>query len=217
RFLPACIVAFASALLCAPAPASAAIDEDDLLPIEEAFVLTAEAVARDRIEFRFAIADGYYLYRHRMGVAGLDSHFKYNPLQLPAGQPQHDEFFGDTETYRGSVTLVQTGAAADDADTLRFDVRYQGCADLGVCYPPHRQQVTVTLPPAQPTTAPAAATLDNPLARALSAGKPAPLSAPAGPMLDGAAAEQLPLPPEQAFAFEAIATAPTELLLRFTP
>src|SRR5690606_25595083 len=102
--------------------AQAAVDEDDLLPIDEAFALSAEAVSRNRIEFRFDIAEGYYLYRHRMGVTGLDSHFKYNPPELPPGLPHHDEFFGDTQTYRQQVTLVQTGTAADDAQTLRFEV-----------------------------------------------------------------------------------------------
>jgi thiol:disulfide interchange protein DsbD len=207
----------ALALALLPGVAPAAVDEEALLPIDQAFALSAEAVSRHRIEFRFDIAEGYYLYRHRMGVAGLDSHFKYNPPELPAGEPKHDEFFGDTEIYRDAVTLVQTGAAADGAETLRFEVRYQGCADLGICYPPHKQQVTVRLPPEPPTTAPATAASDNPLARALSAGKPAPLAAPTGPVLEAGAVEQLPLPPEQAFAFEAIAASPTELLLRFTP
>ena len=198
--------------LAASVPALAAIDEDDLLPIDQAFALTAEAVSRDRIEFRFAIAEGYYLYRHRMGVALLDSHFKVNPLDLPAGEPKHDEFFGDTEIYRDQVTLVQTGAAADDVRELRFEVRYQGCADIGVCYPPHRQQVRVSLPPAQAPAPAPSAVADNPLAQALAGGAPA-----GGLPGSGAGTEALPLPPEEAFAFEAIAASPSALLLRFTP
>src|SRR5688572_16074290 len=54
----------AVSLLAVVAPAaSAAITQDDLLPVDEAFVLTATAPARDRIEIRWKITDGYYLYR----------------------------------------------------------------------------------------------------------------------------------------------------------
>ena len=68
---------------------------DELLPIDEAFALTAEAVDRNRIEFRFEVADGYYLYRHRMGVVPVSGGFKFNPLELPAGKRYTDEFFGE--------------------------------------------------------------------------------------------------------------------------
>ena len=63
---------------------------------------------------RWAIADGYYLYRHRMG-ARVESGFKTNPLQLPAGRKHTDEFFGEVETYRGRVTGVLTGAVDPDS------------------------------------------------------------------------------------------------------
>ncbi|MGK6698616.1 protein-disulfide reductase DsbD domain-containing protein [Klebsiella pneumoniae] len=37
-------------------------------PVDEVFVLSAQATAPDRIEVRWRIADGYYLYRHRTSV-----------------------------------------------------------------------------------------------------------------------------------------------------
>ena len=199
-------------LLFAAAPlAQAAVDPSELLPIDEAYKLSAHAPARDRIEFTWKIADGYYLYRHRMGASATDSSFKFNPLELPEGIEKTDEFFGTTQTYRGEVTAVLTGAAASGVDEVEFAVKYQGCADLGVCYPPHTKRIKVALPPergdaAAFSLAPAAA--PNPLQQALG-GAPAPVAA--------AGTETLPLPPEEAFAFEAIATSPTELLLRFTP
>jgi thiol:disulfide interchange protein DsbD len=63
-------------------------------------VLSAKAVSRERIEFHFQIAKGYYLYRHRFGVQPVDSAFKFNPLQIPAGEKHVDQFFGPVETYR---------------------------------------------------------------------------------------------------------------------
>lgn len=200
-------------------PARAAVDPSDLLPVEEAFALSAEARERGRIEFTWKIADGYYLYKHRIAVQPVDGGFKFNPLQLPPGQAYTDEFFGAVETYRGEVRAVLTGAAASGLATQDFRVRYQGCADVGVCYPPHQQTITVALPAASdgvgsPAALPApAASAELPGANPLQQALQAPLVG-AGPT---AATEALPLPEAQAFGFEAIAASPTELLLRFTP
>src|SRR5688572_25533709 len=188
--------------LIAPA-AHAAVSEADLLPVDEAYKLTAVAPTRNRVEFTWAIAEGYYLYKHRFGVQPMDSSFKFNPLELPAGKKHTDEFFGEVETYRGSVTAVLTGATASNVDEVTFKVKFQGCADVGVCYPPTTRTVTVAMPRegAASGTDPVA----DPLA-ALGADRSGNLLAP-----DEA------LPAEQAFRVEAIAASPASLLLRLTP
>lgn len=203
RWLLALVAAFAFA-----APAARAVDESDLLPIDQAFALSATATERGRIEFTWDIAEGYYLYKHRMGVELVDGGFKTNALELPSGTAYTDEFFGDVETYRGRITAVQTGAAADDATTLTFRVKYQGCADIGICYPPHSKTVTVSLP-AGPVDARTAL-------EALAAGGRDGVASLGG--TDPArAAGGLPLPENQAFRFEAIVAGPQQLMLRFTP
>lgn len=195
-------------LLCAAGVTPAlAVSEADLLPVDEAFALTARAPARDRIELTWRIADGYYLYRQRFAVQPIDSAFKSNPLQLPHGEKHHDEFFGEVETYRHQLIAVQTGAAATGVDAITLKVKYQGCADLGVCYPPQTRTLTVALPAAALANAPADTGFAA-LGRTLGGQGRAPL-------LGGTASE--PLPPEQAFGFEAIVGDGNTLLLRFTP
>jgi thiol:disulfide interchange protein DsbD len=93
------------------APATAAIDEADLLPVDQAFVLTAQASAPDAITLRWRIADGYYLYRHRTS-AQADAAFAAQPLQLPRGKAYRDEFFGDVETYRDELVATLPGRRA---------------------------------------------------------------------------------------------------------
>ena len=196
-------VAAMLAVLALLSPARAA-DLSDLLPVDEAYVLTAKAVSRERIEFNFKIANGYYLYRHRFGVQPVDSAFKFNPLQIPAGEKHNDQFFGPVETYRKDVTLVQTGASASGVDSVTFKVKYQGCADIGVCYPPQTRTITVALPVDESAAAPAPSAGGD----ALSA-----LTGKGGRVLaDGEA-----LPEDQAFKAEAIVNSPTELLVRLTP
>lgn len=200
------------ALLVLPlvaAPASAAIDPEDLLPVDEAFALRAESPSPDRIEIRWRIADGYYLYRHRIAVQA-DAGFAAQPLQLPKGEVHEDEFFGKVETYRQALTAVLPGQAQGRQVTLK--IKYQGCADAGICYPPQTRSLTVALPEAGAATAGG----DRALVDFGAARRGAPLG---GGLLGNNAGttEALPLPPEQAFGFEAIAGDGNTLLLRFTP
>lgn len=206
RCLLACV------LLVAGLPAWAqGIGFDDVLPVDEALRVSAEAVSPNRIEIRWAIADGYYLYRHRMG-ARVEHGFKTNPLQLPDGRRHTDEFFGEVETYRNRVTAVLTGAPADGIDALQVEVKYQGCADAGICYPPQTRTLRVALPRGGATAPGALPAADSGFAAF-------------GQALGGTAAGAAPtlanandaLPPERAFAFEAIAGDGDTTLLRFTP
>lgn len=188
-----------------------AIDESDLLPVEEAFVLEASAPSADRVEFQLKIADGYYLYQHRFSAKALDTDTTTGALELPPGIAAHDEFFGDVETYRNSVTVALPEVSTGGANQARFQLRYQGCADLGICYPPQSREISVTLPALVAASVVAASGL--------------PLTgAPQGlvfgsdsSLVGGAFDDDVPLPATEAFQFEAIATSPVEFLMRFTP
>jgi thiol:disulfide interchange protein DsbD len=204
RASAASLLAFATAFLaCVPAHA---VDEKDLLPVDQAFALSASAPQRDRIELRWRIADGYYLYRHRIAVQAIG--FEAGALQLPAGHRKHDEFFGDVETYRGELVAVQPGTATAESVTLK--VKYQGCADIGVCYPPQVRTLTVALPA---DAADAQGDGLDALGRSLAGQRADALIGAAPP----GATDALPLPPERAFVAEAIAADGNTLLLRFTP
>ncbi|HRQ66801.1 MAG TPA: protein-disulfide reductase DsbD family protein, partial [Xanthomonadaceae bacterium] len=192
----------ALAFLAAPATA---ITEADLLPVEEAFALTASASSRDSVLLEWRIADGYYLYRERLRRAAVSAGVELGELESPPGTPYEDEFFGHTETYRERVQVrLPILALPSGLSTLELDITSQGCADIGVCYPPHRQRVTVALPAA-------AATFALPVA---ASGTP---RIPGLPGTPTATFDDLPLPEEEAFGFEAIAADAGTLLLRFTP
>ena len=131
--------------LLAALPARSA--DIDLPPVDEVFVLSAQATAHDRIEVRWKIAGGYYLYRHRTSVQA-DAAFPGAQLALPDGDRHRDEFFGDVETYRRQLVGTLTGTPGADAVSTILTVKYQGCADAGVCYPPQTRRLRVALPPA---------------------------------------------------------------------
>lgn len=194
-----------------------AVSEKDLLPVDQAFALSASAVDRGQVRVQWKIAPGYYLYRHRTSVKA-DGGFNAGTLQLPVGERHHDDFFGEVETYRQQLVGTLPGQPDAGASRVQLEVRFQGCADAGVCYPPQKRTIEVKLPaadavagtPAAPPTPADASRLANPLGNVGGSG---------GLRLPGtaAAAQALPLPSEKAFGFEAIVGDGNTLLLRFSP
>jgi len=133
-------------LLCsglALAPAAHALTEKDLLDPNDAFRLSVQAVDRDTLEIRYRIAKGYYMYREKFAFAAATPDAAFGTPVFPAGTPKQDEFFGRVETYRGDIAIrVPVTAAGKE---LAFDITSQGCADVGVCYPPETRRAQIVL------------------------------------------------------------------------
>ena len=208
------LIARAAAFLLAFAtlPAFAqAMDPSELPPVDSVFQLSASAPARDRIEVRWKIAPGYYLYRHRTKVEVLGSGFRAGTLQMPAGKKHRDEFFGDVETYRGEMRANLPGQADAGSSALALRIKYQGCADAGVCYPPQTRTLNVQLPGGTNVDAEGGGDAGFAALGARLGGG----AGTQGGLLAGQDAR--PLPPEQAFRVESIADGGNAVLLRFTP
>jgi thiol:disulfide interchange protein DsbD len=135
--------ALALALGCAAAPARA--QDQNVLPPEQAYPYTVKATGKDLL-FDFALPKGYYLYRKRFGFQSKTGGVSLGPAQLPKGQIHEDEYFGKQVIYRGRfqirVPYTQTGSA----DELDYVLSLQGCADIGICYPPQHWNASVDLP-----------------------------------------------------------------------
>jgi thiol:disulfide interchange protein DsbD len=132
-------------LACVLAATAAAADPK-LLPPEQAFRFSARALDDRTLEARFAVADGYYLYRDKLSFV-LDPPIPaLGAVELPAGKEKSDPFFGKVETYRGEVVVRLPLAQAPGAKSVVLVADSQGCADVGVCYPVNRQKVALTLP-----------------------------------------------------------------------
>lgn len=133
---------------------------------DKAFVPSIENVDRQSITIGFVIADGYYLYRDKMSFRIADP-ATGKPTEvaadlaaetgLPAslGKPEfppaitvNDEFFGDMAIYRDSVQVKVPYSTNLATRSLELTIKYQGCADIGLCYPPTTKQLSVELPPA---------------------------------------------------------------------
>ncbi|MGI9310254.1 MAG: protein-disulfide reductase DsbD N-terminal domain-containing protein, partial [bacterium] len=125
--------------------------QPQFLPVDDAFALTIEPDGADRLTARFAVADGYYLYRSKIKFSsdddGSDDHIRLAEIALPPGSRKVDQYFGEMqvlrESFRAPITVQRRTPAAG---ALRLRAVYQGCAEGGICYAPVRKDFTVHLP-----------------------------------------------------------------------
>jgi thiol:disulfide interchange protein DsbD len=120
---------------------------DGFLKPDHAFVLTAESESADRVTLRWQIAKDYYLYRDKVAVATSSTDAKLGTPVLPPGKTKHDEYFGEQVVYYDELVANVPVSRRAGLTELPLEVTYQGCAEAGLCYPPIRKQISVTLPP----------------------------------------------------------------------
>ncbi|HEY0232045.1 MAG TPA: protein-disulfide reductase DsbD [Dokdonella sp.] len=198
------------------AGAARAQSQDDLLPVEQAFKLTAHVAAAGKVAVHIDIAKDYYLYRERIKAKTAQAGVTLAALELPGGIKKHDEFQGDVEVYHDSVDAALPYALADaSARTLAVTITVQGCheVDPKICYPPHPTTLTLDLPAA---AAAVALLPEKNIAADAATGSSSPLALKLGSGAAMAGDASGPLPEEQAFVFEAIAQSPTAILARWT-
>ncbi len=129
----------------------AQLGDSEFLPPKEAFQVTATAEGADKIRVDFLIAPAYYLYRHRFTFAidadAASPGAALGNAAIPEGEWKEDEFFGRQQVYYSAVSVtVPVSRAPGEALTLPLVVGLQGCADAGLCYPPEKRRLSVTLP-----------------------------------------------------------------------
>jgi thiol:disulfide interchange protein DsbD len=144
-------------LLISHAHAQAENIEQDLLQPDAAFAFSSSVTNRSTLQATWDIADGYYLYRDRIRFSTDTPDVELGEPVLPNGQVKNDAFFGKIDVFRNQVTAtIPITRAPDDLDNMTLRALSQGCADIGVCYPPHTQvaQLNLTLAPAAAAPAP---------------------------------------------------------------
>ncbi|HEY2818007.1 MAG TPA: protein-disulfide reductase DsbD N-terminal domain-containing protein [Casimicrobiaceae bacterium] len=140
------VALFAAATIAGAAGLDLPGTEPKLLPPEQAFRFSARALDANTLEARFDVANGYYLYRDKLHFGLEKSSPTLGAATFPSGQRKHDAFFGEVEIYRGAVTVKLPMAGAAPRQDIVLVAESQGCADIGVCYPPSRQQVRLVMP-----------------------------------------------------------------------
>lgn len=132
--------------------ASSVLAQDILRP-EEAFRYQTE-IRGDEVLVHWTIEPEHYLYRDRMGFSGLTPGIELGEAMFPQGEPHSDEFFGEMEIYRDeAVVRVPFKRSAAAPNELELELRLQGCADFGLCYPPQKWTTVLRLASSEPSSA----------------------------------------------------------------
>jgi thiol:disulfide interchange protein DsbD len=137
--------AVAALLIVAQLCATAATARDVKRP-EEVFRYSASIVG-DEVIVAWDIEDGYYLYRDKMKYKAASGQLG-QPI-YPAGEIHADEFFGEQVIFRDQIKVrIPLLRAPVNTENLELQIRSQGCADFGLCYPPQDWTAIIKLPAA---------------------------------------------------------------------
>ena len=112
-------------------------DEPEFLKVDQAFVFDYVQNG-NQLVVTWDIADDYYLYQQQFKAVSKNASLG-EPI-FPAGKMKEDEFFDEPqEVYYHKVSVAYPILQSQDDSAVK--IRYQGCAEAGLCYPPTTQVV----------------------------------------------------------------------------
>ena len=181
---------FLAALALLISASAFAISEDELLAPEQAFSVIGNVADTNTVTVEWTVAEGYYLYNDKFSFASKTPGIEIGDAQIPTGKKKFDPIFEkELETHRHKLIVTIPLQRNDTSiNNLQLSVGSQGCADVGVCYPPLQQTILLNLPAAVAEQPAPAGGLDKLTSLGDSLG------------LGG---QQEFLPPDEAFAFSA--------------
>jgi thiol:disulfide interchange protein DsbD len=130
-------------------------NQDDFLPVEEAYRVEVVSESASQLRVLWQIAPDYYLYQHQFAFS-LENDPNNSGVSARYSQAlaKTDEYFGDVEVYYDFADITLT-ASMPLVENAILTITSQGCADAGLCYPPRKDyfQLTGALGEAQPISA----------------------------------------------------------------
>ncbi|MCG9581227.1 protein-disulfide reductase DsbD [Vibrio tubiashii] len=116
---------------------SIAADDDTFLPVEQAFPYQW-SVSDSGLQLHFAVHPDYYLYKSRFKFTSGDGVTLLAPEFSWDGKSKKDQYFGEVTVFDKPVTISLPYQGAGEVK-----VRYQGCANKGLCYLPQTFEVVL--------------------------------------------------------------------------
>jgi thiol:disulfide interchange protein DsbD len=106
----------------------------EFLSPEKAFQPSIKLIENNHLEVSWDIEKGYYLYLGMFEFSVDSSDTKIIRVDMPEGKKKKDEFFGDVDVYYNSTKAnIYFDKITSKTNLI---LKYQGCADAGLCYPP---------------------------------------------------------------------------------
>jgi len=112
------------------------VNADEVLHPDEAMVPSV-VVNQNSVDVTIDVAEDVYLYRHALDFSGQDIRFDNVAEAIPAGIEKTDPYFGEVQIYRNQLRVSLP--FRDAGSQPQITVKYQGCVDSGICYPPQKK------------------------------------------------------------------------------
>lgn len=121
------------------------VSQANPLPAEEVFRFETSRVDPNRLSLNWQIKPGYFLYQEKIKIhENPDSNVQMGPITFPKAELKTDSRGHTVPVYRHQLMLPIAILGIQPGETL-VDVKYQGCADDGFCYPPEIKQIKLTV------------------------------------------------------------------------
>lgn len=114
-------------------------DMPSFLKVNQAFQMDFEQSGNQLI-VKWDVAEGYYLYKEQFSIEA-DGALLGQPV-YPKSSEIEDEYFGLSDVFKQDIEVVYPIIKADADAVIR--VRFQGCAEAGLCYPPKINDIYLT-------------------------------------------------------------------------
>jgi thiol:disulfide interchange protein DsbD len=102
------------------------IKESGVLPAIKAFNIET-VISDEAVLISWDIKEGYYLYFESIKIENTNETLKSEEYM------HKDEFFGESRILRNKALIKLNNMTGLDLNNIL--IKYQGCADIGICYP----------------------------------------------------------------------------------
>ena len=105
---------------------------------EQAFRAELIQLRPDTVQVKFTVAPHYYLYQDKLHFAVKNpAGLAIAKMDLPTPEIKSDPNFGQMKVYHHDFAVnLLLNRALHDGENLHIAASYQGCSELGICYPP---------------------------------------------------------------------------------
>lgn len=107
------------------------INQSNVLSANKAFNIKT-SIIDDSILISWDIKEGYYLYSKSIKIENNYEALNFKVLKSEESI-HNDEFFGESKIFRDKILIKLNKSIGLDLNNIL--IKYQGCADVGICYP----------------------------------------------------------------------------------
>ncbi|MGC9457674.1 MAG: protein-disulfide reductase DsbD [Halothiobacillaceae bacterium] len=116
-------------------------------PLDPEVAFRPEALLEgDTVHLRWEIAPGYYMYRDRVEVGLAAEGASVGRASIPEGELKDDPNFGQMWVFHDQMEATVPISRSPENREATLVVSHQGCADMGLCYPPMEDVWVIDFP-----------------------------------------------------------------------